>query len=100
MQHCQIKQDFRVAKKALKFIKVRWGRGGGAGGADTCKAWVAQLVCDICRIGLDFDVGNSIYIVSNRFSIQGIRSVLYRFKFRYGRYACAYFKCENIIKTY
>jgi hypothetical protein len=66
-----------VAKKALKFIKVQWGRGrggagrggagrggagrggagrGGAGrggggglavgggGADTCKAWVAQLV--------------------------------------------------------
>jgi hypothetical protein len=43
VQHCQIKQDFRVAKQALKFIKVRWGRGGG-GGADTCKAWVAQLV--------------------------------------------------------
>ena len=23
VQHCQIKQDFRVAKKALKFIKVQ-----------------------------------------------------------------------------
>jgi hypothetical protein len=32
VQRCQIKQDFMVAKKALKFIKGRWGRGrGGAG---------------------------------------------------------------------
>jgi hypothetical protein len=31
VQHCQIKQDFRVAKKALKFIKVRWGRVGWEG---------------------------------------------------------------------
>jgi hypothetical protein len=48
VQHCQIKQDFMVAKKALKFIKVRWGRGregvAVGEGADTCKAWVAQLV--------------------------------------------------------
>jgi hypothetical protein len=45
-QRCQIKQNFRVAIKALKFIKVRWGQGVGSGGvgADTCKAWVAQLV--------------------------------------------------------
>jgi hypothetical protein len=35
VQRCQIKQDFMVAKKALKFIKVRWGWGvavdGGGG---------------------------------------------------------------------
>ncbi len=43
VQLCQIKHNIRVAIKALKFIKVRWGQGGGA---DTCKAWVAQLVYD------------------------------------------------------
>ncbi len=57
MQRCQIQKDFMVSKKALKFIKVRrgwgWGRGWGVavwgpgGGADTCKAWVAQLVIDV-----------------------------------------------------
>ncbi len=31
VQRCQIKQDFMVAKKELKFIKVRWGRGRGRG---------------------------------------------------------------------
>ena len=31
VRRCQIKQDFMVAKKALKFIKVRWGRGWGRG---------------------------------------------------------------------
>jgi hypothetical protein len=31
--------EFQGCQKALKFIKVRWGRG-----SDTCKAWVAQLV--------------------------------------------------------
>jgi hypothetical protein len=54
VQRCKIKQDFRVAKKALKLLKVRWGRGGGLAvggggrgpgrGVDTCKAWVAKLV--------------------------------------------------------
>jgi hypothetical protein len=32
VQRCQIEQDFMVAKKALKFIKGRWGRGRGRGG--------------------------------------------------------------------
>ncbi len=49
LQHCQIKQDFRVAKKALKFIRVNGG-GGGIWGADTCKARVAQQVSNKFKI--------------------------------------------------
>jgi hypothetical protein len=45
VQHCKIKQNFRVAIKALKFIKVRWGRGGvgrGGGGLAGEGGWHLQ----------------------------------------------------------
>ncbi len=42
---CNVAKLNRISglPKALKFINVRWC---GGGGADTCKAWVAQLVLD------------------------------------------------------
>jgi hypothetical protein len=43
VQCCQIEQDFRVAKEALKFkCGGAGGVGIGGGGADTCKGWVER----------------------------------------------------------
>jgi hypothetical protein len=46
MQRCQIKQDFKVAKKLKhQTSKIYKSEGGGAvERIDTCKVWVAQLV--------------------------------------------------------
>ena len=66
VQRCQIKQDFRVAKKAKSSLTYK---SAGGGGANTCKAGVAQLVSYIKYLSpsdlikLLNKISNMLYIV-------------------------------------